>query len=530
MNPAPTWIETGSNGRPYLVRKKTKLPSTSRLTLNALVPWKRSSLPFFSTFRQEDRFLPAVSDPPERLQLPSSTASSAASESGTIPHTPQPPSLPPHPMMYQLPYPQQNQSQQNGKETHQTQPNHALRHAMQPYMPPMAHMYHSMPMQHQYPPTMFPGALGQPPTLGQPPPHPNFYPPQSFPPPPQSASPHSMANGLKHKCRICGRFRSSAYHQRHPLAPGQIPEETVCTKCQRNITYSDESSDESLDRRLRQARSQSRQASTAVVVREPLEPRRGRSLSRASIRRHSLARESELHDRRYLRSFSRSSSLDVGPLRISVEDNRPHRHREPSVEVTERVRYLDEPPVARPAYIEETVYVEDDGRSRPRRVYGDEYYDGDVDYGYPRRFAYSIIGGHVLRGHRTRLVSRPPTPVPRLIHRYSNPLLPAPDWSGQHAYDNKPNSVVEESRELVRHPRQRSLSRSRSFRLVSVHRHSEGSLQDQRTSSSSYRDLDSDDYEPLRGRRHPHDRGRRRQGSYYDAGMFSRFGSIKGFV
>lgn len=92
-----------------------------------------------------------------------------------------------------------------------------------------------------------------------------------------------------------------------------------------------------------------------------------------------------MHDRRYVRSFSRSSSLDIGPLRISIEEDRPLRVRSPSIEVVERIRYIDDPPVRRPRYVEETVFLRESNQSRRRRVNEDEDYDADLDQGHRRR-------------------------------------------------------------------------------------------------------------------------------------------------
>lgn len=44
----------------------------------------------------------------------------------------------------------------------------------------------------------------------------------------------------KHTCAACGKFRSPRYHYRHPLAPGETPRPTLCRKCVRQHTSSEE--------------------------------------------------------------------------------------------------------------------------------------------------------------------------------------------------------------------------------------------------------------------------------------------------
>ncbi|KAL8970785.1 MAG: hypothetical protein Q9197_003620 [Variospora fuerteventurae] len=44
----------------------------------------------------------------------------------------------------------------------------------------------------------------------------------------------------KHTCAACGKFRSARYHYRHPLAPGVTPRPTLCRKCIKQHTSSEE--------------------------------------------------------------------------------------------------------------------------------------------------------------------------------------------------------------------------------------------------------------------------------------------------
>ena len=285
--------------------------------------------------------------------------------------------------MYNLPPQQQFQSTLQGQENRQF---NMLNLMSQQYPPPPSHLYPPMPVPLPWHPPLMSSHLPYPAMHAQP-----LQMPGNFRPPPQLSNFHTgpphmgqppQTSEVRYKCRVCGRFRSPSYHHRHPLAPGQLPTETVCRRCRRKRTDSEEeSSDNTLDRRLRQARSRSRQGTSSIILHEP---NRGRSLSRSSIRSRSLSRETDLCSRRYARSLSRSNSLDVGPLRISVDRERPRRRRSPSLEIIERVRYVNEAPPRRPAYVEEVIHLVDGNRGGMRRVYEDEYYEGDLAYERPR--------------------------------------------------------------------------------------------------------------------------------------------------
>ncbi|KAI9819495.1 MAG: hypothetical protein M1827_006943 [Pycnora praestabilis] len=56
--------------------------------------------------------------------------------------------------------------------------------------------------------------------------------PEKKPTPPQSVP--------QHICWSCGKHRSPHYHQRHPIAPGEVPRMTICRKCKRQRTPSPE--------------------------------------------------------------------------------------------------------------------------------------------------------------------------------------------------------------------------------------------------------------------------------------------------
>ena len=48
----------------------------------------------------------------------------------------------------------------------------------------------------------------------------------------------------RHACGHCGRFRSASYHKRHPLAAGERPRPTICKRCAKAETSSEESLDD----------------------------------------------------------------------------------------------------------------------------------------------------------------------------------------------------------------------------------------------------------------------------------------------
>ena len=50
----------------------------------------------------------------------------------------------------------------------------------------------------------------------------------------------------RHTCGHCGRYRSASYHKRHPLANGEWPKPSICTKCAKDKTSSEGSPDSDL--------------------------------------------------------------------------------------------------------------------------------------------------------------------------------------------------------------------------------------------------------------------------------------------
>jgi hypothetical protein len=49
---------------------------------------------------------------------------------------------------------------------------------------------------------------------------------------------------LQHQCGSCGKRRSAGFQRRHPIAPGEIPNLSICRRCTRNHTSSDTTDDD----------------------------------------------------------------------------------------------------------------------------------------------------------------------------------------------------------------------------------------------------------------------------------------------
>ena len=388
MRSGTTWIERDSDGRPYYVRRKSRDRGAPRTSSHAISFWKKSSHPFLRPYRQEHLIFPApVSDP-----LPSASPTEVFSKQPDFqPAALRSWALPFYALnMYQYPYnqnpaqstfPQLLQDQSNQRQTNQKR---TLKPDMQYYSAPHPQMYPIPPPQPQAYPAMHPPHLSN--TF----PHTTNYPTATLSPGTRFISPprYPKPDDLRYKCSSCGRFRSPAYHYKHPIPTGELPKATVCRRCREDETSSDASSEARLERRLRRARSRNRSLSRDEVMAPVVRRRSERSSSRVRFRGRDSSRDSAWHDRRYARIISRSSSLEVGPLRVSVEDRRSHRHRPSKVEHVERIHFIEDPPVRRPEILERTIYVEENARGRQRRRMSvEDYYTGDQEYQYPRRSA-----------------------------------------------------------------------------------------------------------------------------------------------
>ena len=355
MEPGTTWVERGADGRPYFVRKKLKLPSTTSLLADAFAP-RRRSLSLFRYPRRDYHVMPAPVSTLLSLSGPEKKETSSRFDTPPSQQQPQQQIMYPVPCPTPLPFlPTPFQENQNPSEREQM-----LRHNAQ-FAPPG--MYPAGPTPYPYHN-----------------PHPPYQSVPPLPPGARALGPPRMitSDDLRYKCSVCGRFRSPKFHHENPITPGELPRKTVCTRCRRAGSDSEEyyGSD---GRRRRYDRYRSRGRSrisdeVEVVVnddrlRRSRRPSRMRLLSRSPSRRRIATR-----------SYYSSDSTDSEEVEI-IETSRRRRPRSPSVEVVERTRYVDEVP-RRPA-VRETV-VEERVPVRRRSSYDEAYYE-DHYYDRPRR-------------------------------------------------------------------------------------------------------------------------------------------------
>jgi hypothetical protein len=350
MEPGTTWVERGSDGRLYFVRKKLKLPSTRSLLVDALAPKRRS----FSLFRNPGKDFLTMSAPVSTpLSFPARTTESSISRSMA------PVMLPSQPrsVMYPLPYPTlylapPQTSQENRAPSVQQ---HLLDHAPQHRFAPPG-MYSPGLASSHYP-------AAQPLSSGA----------RALSPPRTIA-----ADDSKYKCSVCGRFRSPRYHYNHPVPPGELPRNTVCSRC-RDVGTESEESYESTGQTTRYSGNRSRSRGIfsddievrILSARDRRRPRR-RSPSRLPIVRRSLSRGRRL----LLRSYNRSDSLDGELKRLEIADERRQGVAlSPGVEVVERIRYINEAQPRPTTW--ETVYIEERVPARQISTYSEVYFDED---------------------------------------------------------------------------------------------------------------------------------------------------------
>ncbi|KAL1960741.1 hypothetical protein VTO42DRAFT_6571 [Malbranchea cinnamomea] len=83
--------------------------------------------------------------------------------------------------------------------------------------------------------------------------------------PPKSPLPSAKAplqkQDPRHRCMVCGRYRSPAYHYQHPILPGEQPLLSVCRKCKQYSTSSNEGSDDSGEEKRKRCIRRSRKRS-----------------------------------------------------------------------------------------------------------------------------------------------------------------------------------------------------------------------------------------------------------------------------
>ena len=364
MRPGDAWIERGPDGRPYFVRKKSKLPSTRDLLSTALIPFRQASFssPSFFGSRlhapvRNQLYLPApppnsflhhhdpnsTSDP--LAMPPRSSSYSSESSNNQNGHAHHPRSiLKPSPQLYPVPHPAMYPGPPPG-----TMPNFNPAYNPQGQLQ-LAQMPHTFPTHHA-------GAYA-----GQP-----------FPTGARIMSPPRLptADELKYKCATCGRFRSAHYHRGHPLPQGALPGQNVCRRCQAKETDSEDESSTSSDgheerqrrRRRRRDRSRSQFRSTSAGT----GPRRSRSRRGRSVSRDHYSEDS-YYDEPGGYSYSRSSSVEVLPVQNRSRGSR--YRRVPSVETVRCVERRRKPQLTR-----RITYIED--HEPRRRDWTDEKHDID---------------------------------------------------------------------------------------------------------------------------------------------------------
>lgn len=323
-----SWIEHGSNGRAYLVRKKPALPSVRQIFAEAFRDIRSS----YSTTNQAAPAAPAPlrslrpgNTPVSQVQAGagndqgttnhkssikrSQTIMSQAQQRGGIAGDSGPPSQQPMPMQPQpiylqhqppfnihpfLPpfqgWPQQQNIHQNTPKQ-EDGPSQADSGALTHYASPHPRMYPYVPPRTQ--PMPFHSMMPTPPPAGPPGQH-SFQPGMMNLAQPASAM-SSMSAQLynmplgqvppKLKCNDCGRERSSKYQWKHRKSRGQKAEPNICRRCRKSGTDSEYETESSEDERDLPRRSRSRHYS------------RGRT-SRAQSRARSKARSSSRPNRR----------------------------------------------------------------------------------------------------------------------------------------------------------------------------------------------------------------------------------------
>jgi hypothetical protein len=351
MEPGTTWVERGSDGHPYFVRKKLKLPSTRSLLADALAPKRRP----LSLFRHPGKdFLTTSAPMSTPLSFPTRTTESSTSRSTT------PVMLPPQPgsVMYPLPYPTLYLAPPQTSQEHRipSVQQHPLDHTRQYQFVPFG-MYS-------------PGLTSS-----------HYFAAQPLPPGAQALSPPRAiaADDSKYKCSVCRRFRSPRYHHSHPIPPGELPKDTACSRC-RDAGTESEGSYESNQQAARYSRNKSRSRgrgrfSDDIEVRT-LSARSKRRPTRRSPSRLLIVQRSPSRGRRVLlRSYNRSDSLDGELERLEITDERRRGvAQSPGVEVVERIRYINEAP-PRPTW--ETVYIEERVPTRQISTHSEVHFDED---------------------------------------------------------------------------------------------------------------------------------------------------------
>jgi len=139
---------------------------------------------------------------------------------------------------------------------------------------------------------------------------------------------------LRHTCASCGKFRSSSYEHRHPLAKGETPKPTMCEKCISKQTSSEESADSHRGSRKKKDYYRLRRRWTASTGDRISEFERGRP-------RHLASKRSRMHNSRRLSSDEEprvSITYDGARSRRTTSEYSPEGRK---VRVIRRIQYVD---------------------------------------------------------------------------------------------------------------------------------------------------------------------------------------------
>lgn len=236
-------------------------------------------------------------------------------------------------------------------------------------------------------------------------------------------------DGLKFKCIICGRFRSSRYHLKHRLASGQLPGPTICRRCRKHTTDSeDETSDSEEDELLYRSRSAVRRRSRS----------RGRvtravSRARASSRAPKHREDFDYYALHSLEdSSSESEDFPARPARRQAS-----RSRKANKGRSKSVRYVDEPLQARrsKSKIRKIIYMQEpDDQS--------DSTEDEVEVRYIKQ-APEYVTPHpstnTANDTRNAIVrSRPGTPAPPGLLRPHSDEMSQPNYVEQRVYYDEP--------------------------------------------------------------------------------------------
>ena len=148
----------------------------------------------------------------------------------------------------------------------------------------------------------------------------------------------------KHTCASCGKFRSARYHYRHPLASGETPRPTLCRKCIKKYTSSDEFDEIERARWKRRQKERERAGYRRRPRRSDSFDEWSSSSSQEERRRHHRYRSSSGGPKNRRSSQSGSNvSTKIYVIRHSEERRRPQSSSE-DIHVVRRVRSSDDRP------------------------------------------------------------------------------------------------------------------------------------------------------------------------------------------